>query len=241
MRYWQTRNGTQVERLLWGWSNVYLVSFDGHDVMVDTGPATFSGLLLKRLEVIGLKQLDAIVLTHTHFDHTGSAAILKEKYKMPVIVHRSEAGFLESGLSPLPHGNMPVTRFLYNLGAPRVEHKFKVSGVPGDVLADDILDLTVFGINARLVHTPGHSMGSCSMIIDDQLAITGDTCVSLFPGRAFPPWADDAASLLKSWKTLLDTGCELFLPGHHWTISRETLAKEYERVSEKGVRGAGSR
>ncbi|MCX6282838.1 MAG: MBL fold metallo-hydrolase [Bacteroidetes bacterium] len=241
MRYWQTRNGTLVERILWGWSNVYLVSFDGHDIMVDTGPAAFSGLLLKRLKETGLKQLDALVLTHTHFDHTGSVAVLKEKYNMPVIVHNTEAHYLETGLSPLPHGNIPLTRFLYKLGAPRVEHKFKVMGVAGDVLADDVLDLTGFGINARLIHTPGHSMGSCSMLIDDQLAISGDTCVSPFPGRAFPPWADDAASLLKSWERLLDTGCELFLPMHHWTISRETLLKEYERHSKKEVKGVVSR
>ncbi|MCX6285773.1 MAG: MBL fold metallo-hydrolase [Bacteroidetes bacterium] len=241
MRYWQTRNGTLVERLLWGWSNVYLVSFDGHDIMVDTGPAALSGLLLKRLDAIGLKQLDALVLTHTHFDHTGSVAVLKEKFKMPVIVHRSESGFLESGISPLPHGSILATKFIYNLGAPRVEHWFKVRGVIPDILVDDFMELSSFGLNARLIHTPGHSIGSCSLVIDDQLAVSGDTCVSPIPRRAFPPWADDPISLVRSWKKILDTGCELFLPMHHWTISRKTLEREYERLSKKEFKDVGSR
>lgn len=229
MRYWQTRNGTQVERLLGGWSNVYLVSFDGHDVMVDTGPSPLSWLLVKRIESVGLKHLDALVFTHTHFDHTGNARMIRDKFRMPVIVHRSEAGYLETGLSPLPKGSIMPTRFFYNLGAQRVEHRFGVEGIRPDLLADDILDLSEFGINARLIHTPGHSKGSCSLIIDDQIAISGDTCVSLFPGRAFPPWADDTTALLKSWKRLLDTGCEIFLPMHHWIITRKTLEKEYQR------------
>ena len=231
MSYWQTRYGTQVERLNWGWSNVYLVSFNDHDILVDTGPAAMRGMLMKQIEKFGLKHLDALVFTHTHFDHTGSAAILKGMFGMPVIVHRSEASCLEAGLSPLPHGNMMFTKFLYNLGAPRVEHWFKVEGVKPDLLADEVLDLSIFGINARLIHTPGHSKGSCSMIIDDQIAITGDTCVSVIPGRAFPPWADDPVALLKSWKLLLDTKCELFLPMHHWVITRKVLEREYRRKS----------
>lgn len=229
MRFWQTRYGTVVERLKWGFSNVYLVSFKDHDILVDTGPSAMRGTLMKQIETLGLKHLDALILTHTHFDHTGSAAVLKRKFGMPVIVHRSEASCLETGLSPLPHGNMLLTKFFYSLGAPRVEHKFKVEGVKPDILADEVLDLSVFGINARLVHTPGHSKGSMSMIIDEQLAITGDTCVSVFPGKAFPPWADDPVALLKSWKLLLDTNCEVFLPMHNRAIDRKTLQKEYIR------------
>lgn len=231
MRYWQTRYGTQVERLSRGWSNVYLISYKDHDILVDTGPAAMRGVLMRQIEAIGLKHLDALIFTHTHFDHTGSAAFIKQKFGMPVIVHRSESSFLERGLSPLPQGNMFLTKFFYNLGAPRVEHKFKVEGVKPDILADEILDLSVFGINASLIHTPGHSQGSCSIIIDDQIAITGDTCVSVFPGRANPPWADDPVALIKSWKLLLDTGCELFLPMHHWLIDRKTLEREYIRKS----------
>jgi len=229
MRYWQTKYGTLVERLLWGWSSVYLVSFNNHYILVDTGPAVMSGTLLKKLLYLGITHIDALVLTHTHFDHTGSAAVLKEKFKMPVIVHHSEAKYLESGISPLPHGSIPPTKFIYNLGAARVEHKFRVKRVIPDILVDESFDLSVFGLNARLVHTPGHTKGSCSMIIDGQIAISGDTCVSLLPGRAFPPWADDPETLVKSWKTLLDTGCELFLPMHHWNITRKTLEMEYEK------------
>jgi len=229
MKYWQTRCGTLVEQIISGWSNVYLVSFNGHHIMVDSGPSLLSGKLNESVSSIGLKSLDALVLTHTHFDHTGNAAILKERFRMPVLVHRSESVFLECGFSPLPHGSWPISEFIYNLGARRVEKYLKVKVVIPDILVDDRFDLSVFGIRARLIHTPGHTRGSISMIIDEQLVISGDTCVSPFPGRAFPPWADDPERLVRSWKILLDTNCEVFLPMHHRTIPRKTLEREYEK------------
>jgi hydroxyacylglutathione hydrolase len=213
--------------LVSGWSNVYLITSGGHHILADTGPSLMSELLLRRISDYGIIRPDALVLTHTHFDHTGSAAVLKEKYHMPVIVHRSEAEYLESGLSPLPRGSIAFTAFLYRLGAKRVENRFRVKPVVPDILLDDSMELGSFGIAASIIHTPGHSRGSCSIIVDGQIAITGDTCVSPFRGKAFPPWADDTAALLKSWKVLLDTGCELFLPMHHHMITRKTLEREY--------------
>jgi glyoxylase-like metal-dependent hydrolase (beta-lactamase superfamily II) len=50
----------------------------------------------------------------------------------------------------------------------------------------------------------------------------------------FPPYADDVETMIKSWKKLLDTRCQLFLPGHGNEINRRLLEKEYEKYVKAG-------
>ncbi len=45
-----------------------------------------------------------IVLTHTHYDHVGSLAEIKEKSSAKVLVHAAEKGYLERGITPFPRG-----------------------------------------------------------------------------------------------------------------------------------------
>jgi glyoxylase-like metal-dependent hydrolase (beta-lactamase superfamily II) len=229
VKEYQTRKGTKILQVLGGWCNVFLISRAGRNILVDTGPAPLGKKLMRNLDLAGIRHLDCLVMTHTHFDHAGNAARLKDVFGMPVIVHQSEATYLERGASPLPKGTMPFTKFIYNLGAPRVEDKFSVRGVHPDLTVDDTMDIGGFGVDARILHTPGHTKGSMSVIVDSEIAITGDTCVSVFPGRAFPPWADDPSLLPSSWEKLLVTGSELFLTMHHHHVNRKALEKELRR------------
>ena len=67
------------------------------------------------------------------------------------------------------------------------------------------------------------------MVIDDEIAIAGDSVIGTMPGSPFPPFADDVPLLLRSWKKIIDTGCRSFLPGHGKPVSREEMINEYEK------------
>ncbi|MGE5424588.1 MAG: hypothetical protein ACM3N9_04445 [Syntrophothermus sp.] len=83
--------------------------------------------------------------------------------------------------------------------------------------------------NLYLLHTPGHTAGSMSMIIDDEIALAGDTLFGVFKGSVFPPYAEDEELMIKSWKILLSTNCKLFMPSHGTSITRSLLEKSFKR------------
>ena len=67
------------------------------------------------------------------------------------------------------------------------------------------------------------------MVIDDEIAIAGDSIIGTTPGKPFPPFADDVEILFSSWKKIIDTGCRAFLPGHGRPVSREEIISEYNK------------
>lgn len=61
-----------------GQGDAMLLSLDGHHILIDTGSATSRDLLLGELALLGVDDLDAILLTHPHEDHYGNARMLLE-------------------------------------------------------------------------------------------------------------------------------------------------------------------
>lgn len=229
MRSWRTARGTEVARLLAGRSNVFLVSREGRHVLVDTSPAYRWPKLKRRLRRLGIAVLDAVVLTHAHFDHAGSAARLQKEFAAPVIVQRAEAEALASGESILPEGTNRFTRFLVARLRRLAAGRARCAPCRADVLAGERLDLREYGIGACVLHTPGHTPGSQSLIVDDEIALVGDAMFGVFPGSAFPPFACDAEQLVASWGRLLGTGCRVFLPSHGAANSRRLLERDHKK------------
>jgi glyoxylase-like metal-dependent hydrolase (beta-lactamase superfamily II) len=227
MKTWTTRSGYTIAQILGGRSNVFLLSHGGRNVLVDTGRQKDRAHLLERLQDLRVALLDALVLTHTHFDHAENAAFLQKKYGARVLVHESEAGFLLKGKSPLPAGTLLPTKLLMALFAHRMASGLTYEPCRPDVLVEDGLDLTDFGPSARLIHTPGHSRGSMSLVVDDEIALVGDAMFGVFPCTIFPPFADDVPQLISSWGRLLETGCRLFLTGHGSADNRRLMEKAY--------------
>lgn len=81
--------------------NAYLLDRGEYFVAVDTGIDTTCEKILKTVEELG-KPLKAIVLTHGHFDHTGSLRCLKEKSGAIIAAHKDEEDliFEKTGLRP---------------------------------------------------------------------------------------------------------------------------------------------
>lgn len=228
MRRWETGDGHVIYRLMGGFGNVYALARGEDMLLVDTGRTWVWMSLSRRIEGLGRKAgPKALILTHSHFDHAENAARLKMFHQLKLIVHRSERHYLMAGDSPLPAGAIFPTRWIMRLAGRRAGPLFRYTGVPADIAVDERLDLKPFGVDAYVLHTPGHTRGSMSVIVADRIALVGDTLFGVFPGSVLPPYADDIPAMVRSWRRLLDTPCERFLPGHGREIRRELLERSY--------------
>jgi glyoxylase-like metal-dependent hydrolase (beta-lactamase superfamily II) len=229
MEKWTTNNCT-IYQILKGRSNSFLVNQENNYILIDTGREnSWKELTSKIDELLGENELSCLILTHTHFDHAENANRLKKKYNCKIIIHESEADNLKQGDTPLPKGTNLATGFLVDVLGKKMQSRYKYEPADHDILVGEKIDLSVFGFNKYIIHTPGHSQGSMSIIIDDEIAIVGDTMFGMFGNSIFPPFADDTEIMIKSWKKLLETNCKLFLPGHGKGISRELLEKQYSK------------
>ena len=82
-----------------------------------------------------------------------------------------------------------------------------------------------------MIHTPGHSWGSVSVLLDSGEAFVGDLAMNMFPMRlkpGLPIFGDDVQVVKNSWRKLLDMGAKTVYPAHGKPFPVETL---YEAVA----------
>ncbi len=233
MKTWNTPGGQILVRLVPGRSNVFLLANAGRHLLIDSGAKFVRKQLFGQLDTLRVTSdsLAALILTHTHFDHSENAAQIKQRYRTRVVVHESEAALLQRGANPPIRGSVKFSKWLLRRVGNRVEVGHTVQPVKPDCLIEKTVDLTPLGFDAKIIHTPGHSPGSCSVIIENHIAVVGDAMFGLIPGSIFPPFAFDVPMLIQSWKTLLDTGCSIYLPAHGTENKRERVQKQYEKYA----------
>jgi hydroxyacylglutathione hydrolase len=227
MKTWKTSSGLNIIQILSGRSNVFLLTNGTKNILIDTSPKYMWKLLQKRLINLNVNNIDYLILTHTHMDHAENSYYIKEKYNSLVIVHRDEASFLTSGNNIIPDGTNYFTRKLMKYLPKYLAPLIKYKPCQYDILVDTKYDLNDFGFNAYIIHTPGHTLGSMSIIIDDEVAIVGDSMFGVYKGSVFPPFANDINQMINSWGILLKTNCSVFLPGHGTANDRSLVQKDY--------------
>jgi glyoxylase-like metal-dependent hydrolase (beta-lactamase superfamily II) len=140
------------------------------------------------LDVVGDRTVRAIIATHAHDDHVRVAPELAHATGAPILLHPAD---------------LPVWRLTH----PHVD--------PDGELADG-QDIVVGGTTLRVLHTPGHSPGSCCLHVAGLRAVfTGDTLFAGGPGatgRSFSDFGTIIASIREKLLTLPeDTAVN---PGH---------------------------
>jgi glyoxylase-like metal-dependent hydrolase (beta-lactamase superfamily II) len=228
MRSWYTKKGSIVTRIISNKGNVFLVDYKGRKILVDSGHKSMNSILIKILEDLKIDRLDGLVLTHAHYDHTGNAKTIVNRYGCDVFVHRSEANLISRGINAKGRGTTPSMRLMMFLYGALHLKKMQLDPVKPSIYVDDIYKIQNFGPNTYLIHTPGHSDGSISFIVDGEIAIVGDILFGASKTSIFPILASDLEMVKRSWKKLLDSGCSFFLPGHGDVIERSKIQKELQ-------------
>lgn len=233
MNHWTLNNNIHISIILKGSCNVFLVAQNGKYLLVDTSTIRDSQKLIKQLTHQGVteKNLTALILTHAHFDHTKNAALIKEKFHPKVIANAQDADYLRQGDNAPIKSSWAASRGLIDMGVRVIKKSLQYQPVEPDILVNDRFDLTPLGFNAYVMHTPGHTPGSMSVVVNNEIALVGDAMAGMF-GSIFPLYATDKQAVVASWKKLLDSGCSLFLSGHGGVNRRERVESQYRAHSK---------
>ncbi|NGZ77939.1 MBL fold metallo-hydrolase [Saccharibacillus alkalitolerans] len=162
-------------------SNVVMVGMPGSGrwILVDAGmPGSESKILKAARERFGTEKPQAILLTHGHFDHTGSIQELIALFPdVPVYAHELELPFL-TGKADYPPGDPTVGGGLMAASAPLYPNKGIDIGSSVRALPAD--GSVPFLPEWRWLHTPGHSEGHVSLFRSmDGTLIAGDAFITV--------------------------------------------------------------
>ena len=167
--------------------NCFIVRRDGSDRALVIDPGDEAEKLVGAIESLGVT-VDAILLTHTHFDHIGAVAPVARATGAEVWVPELEKGVLADINSYVPWPDFgPFEDY-------DAEHT--VSG--GE-------QLQLAGFDIDVIFTPGHSPGHVTFSIPDEQAIfSGDVLFQGSVGRVDLP-GGDWGTLLESIRSLVDS------------------------------------
>jgi len=189
-----------------GFVNAFLLRGE-RTVLIDTGYPGSEDRIFKSMTdaKISPDDVSLILITHGHIDHVGSLEAILDKIKAPVAIHGSEVQSITDGIPPdvVPAKFIGrIFKFLLSFAANR-----NPRGITPEILITDELDLKPYGVNARVLHTPGHTYGSVSIITESGEAIIGDMIMGGLvrkrsPGVPF--FAEDIGLLRESVKRILD-------------------------------------
>lgn len=214
-------------------ANAYLIPARNGYILIDTGDPGFTPRLFQTLarHAISPSQIKLIILTHTHFDHIGGLWAIQAQSHAPVLVHTAEAADLAAGRVTIPPGAVWPTRPLSWLGQ-KLSRFFHFPGYRAEYVVNGAdMPLAEFGLEGRLLHTPGHSPGSLSIVLANGAAFVGDLCPNTWYNRwllrsHFPPYADDIPGVYASWRKLLASPAHTLYPGHGPSYPAEALRRE---------------
>lgn len=155
-------------------STAYLLVDDASALtLVDTGPAHFDRTILRYLEQIGRQPsaVKRIILTHRHFDHMGGAAALKQATGAPVWAHPLDIPQIDgTEKNRMPKGAAGV---VMSAVVP-VFFPIRPCAVDNHLTEGQVIALDGLGA-LRVVFTPGHTLGHCSLFLPSRrLLIAGD-------------------------------------------------------------------
>ncbi len=212
-----------------GFDLCYVIQSEGV-IMIDGGTPNKANDFMKGIERVSIKpeEIRLIVLTHGHWDHIGSARDIKEITGAEIAMHQQEKDWLEKSLKPLPPGATAWGRILIGIMAVFMPLVHVPAANVDIVLGDEGLSLAEYGVPGRVIHTPGHSSGSVSVLLETGDVFVGDLAMNIPPfcfSPGLPIFAEDMQRVKRSWKLLLDEGAETVYPAHGKPFPADTIRK----------------
>lgn len=161
--------------------NCFILRQDESDTGLVVDPGEEPERILAALEQIGITKVEAILLTHTHFDHIGAVAPVARATGAPVYCPELETQVLADIMSYIPwEGFGPYESWNAEETVSGGEH------------------LSLAGLEIDVIFTPGHSPGHVTYSIpDERVLLSGDVLFQGSVGRTDLPFGD--------WPTLLES------------------------------------
>lgn len=210
-------------------SYAFLVRGD-KPVLVDTGSPNEGARIRAALETENVlpANLSLILHTHGHSDHCGSTWELKQLTRAPAAVHAADAGMMRSGRN----GPLIPTRFFSRILLPFVNVPFR--GLEPDLLVDETFSLQPYGLDARVVETPGHTSGSISLLFENGDAICGDLLIGGYLGGALRPhepdyhyYAESLTVVRENIRKLIHLGVKKFYVAHGGPLDSRDIIRRF--------------
>lgn len=186
-----------------GFVNVVVLEDAAGPILVDSGMPDSTDRILAALDTLGHAPGDVqkIIVTHKHIDHTGGLAALKAATNAPALMHGSDAASVRRGEAMLPV--RPSPGLFSTLMAASM--RFFSSDLAPVEIEEEVQDgdrLPLAG-GIEVIHTPGHSAGHISLYLprDGGVLIVGDAAVNLM-GLRYPPIFEDVDAGMESLRRL---------------------------------------
>jgi glyoxylase-like metal-dependent hydrolase (beta-lactamase superfamily II) len=203
--------------------NIFILETDSGLYLIDTGYPRFENIIINKIKALN-KPVRLILLTHAHFDHFGNVLPLKRYTNAKVAIHQADSQALSDGTTKLKYVKgfghigkaiLPVAEFL-----------FPPKDCSPDIVLHDNDTLNDYGIKMRVIHTPGHTIGSAVFILQDSIAFVGDLFVTYpnFCKQHF--YANSWAQIDTSAKKLMQYPFTLAYAGHRGITADRALIEK---------------
>jgi len=212
-----------------GFDHCYVIRGE-KTILIDGGSPNQVKQFKKALARLSIRheEIGLIIITHGHWDHIANAKEIKTITGAKIVMHKAEKEWLEKGLKPMPPGISNwghIIERLITVFLPLVH----IPATTVDItIGDGGFSLNEYRIPGRIIHTPGHSCGSVSVLLETGEAFVGDMAMNGLPlrfGPGLPVFAEDLARLKQSWKLLLDQGVKTIYPAHGEPFSADVIRK----------------
>jgi glyoxylase-like metal-dependent hydrolase (beta-lactamase superfamily II) len=213
-----------VHRLGTEWVGWYLYAFDDSVAMIDCGFPGYRDQLPEALAEVGLslESVAAIVLTHYHPDHVGSAERIRAETGATVYAPAGDAEGIRTGKEPMPGG------FASSLWRPRMIRYMAHAARNGAARVSPVAefqtyedgDLLTGAGGLRAIHTPGHTAGHCSLLAERAGVLFAGDALAMFsffsgePGPQLLPFHEDKEQARDSLSQLQGLAAKMVVVGH---------------------------
>jgi len=197
--------------------NIYLIKTKSGYILIDNGYPKLREKLIKSLKNAGVNKnnLTLIINTHGDHDHAGNALFLRTTFNSKIAMHIED-------LNMVTEGNQDYNRkekadfFAFKFKLMSLMGKFFDSGkfdlYTPDIIIDENLDLSTYGLDAKTIHLPGHSKGSIGVLTKNGDLFCGDLIYNFFkPEFLFIDNINDAKQSIEKLKNL---NIKTVYPGH---------------------------
>ncbi|MBT3318956.1 MAG: MBL fold metallo-hydrolase [Clostridia bacterium] len=198
---------------------------DGRGVLIDAGLKAQSKLMKRKLDKLDI-DLQYILMTHTHYDHTGATEQIRAATGAKVVVGAAEAECLKCGHTDVPRGTNAFWRMIGNAGhdvdPKHIEHYTPVKG--DVVLIEAHTSLEIGSELIEAIPLGAHSVGSVGYRIDEHIFV-GDVVFGI--AHVVYPWfADFEEDIEAAWGAIIESGAKYIYPGHGRRLSVEYLRRK---------------